>query len=141
MDTPNQNSRPTTFGSTGSSANPTATSAAKSTDQGGADYQSMRDDLNTLKDTVTKFITQATDDATRAARTASSTVATQVSGAASNAATSIAEKGSELAAAATEQAKTFASELETMGRKNPLGAMAVAMMAGVLIGLLGRGRS
>ena len=30
--------------------------------------------------------------------------------------------------------------LETIGRNNPLGAMAAAMMVGVLIGLIGRGR-
>ena len=42
---------------------------------------------------------------------------------------------------AKEQAKTFASELENMGRRNPLGAMAAALMVGVLIGLIGRGRS
>jgi hypothetical protein len=40
-----------------------------------------------------------------------------------------------------KQAKTFASELETLGRNNPLGAMAAAMMVGVLIGLIGRGRT
>jgi ElaB/YqjD/DUF883 family membrane-anchored ribosome-binding protein len=59
----------------------------------------------------------------------------------SGAAASLAEKGTDFAAAATEQAKTFASELENMGRRNPLGAIAAALMVGILIGLLGRGRS
>ena len=46
-----------------------------------------------------------------------------------------------MASAAKDQAKSFASELETMGRRNPLGAMAAAVMVGVLIGLISRGRS
>jgi ElaB/YqjD/DUF883 family membrane-anchored ribosome-binding protein len=50
------------------------------------------------------------------------------------------KKGSEIATTAFKQAKTFASELETLGRNNPIGAMAAAMMVGVLIGLIGRGR-
>jgi hypothetical protein len=37
--------------------------------------------------------------------------------------------------------KTFASEVETMARKNPLGAMAAAVCVGILIGLIGRGRN
>jgi ElaB/YqjD/DUF883 family membrane-anchored ribosome-binding protein len=109
---------------------------AKAAEQGGAEFQALRDELNSLKDIVTKFIAQAGDDTARAARSASANVAAQVSGAAAN----LAEKGSELASAASEQAKTFASELENMGRKNPLGAMAAALMVGVLIGLLGKGR-
>jgi hypothetical protein len=51
------------------------------------------------------------------------------------------ESGTQIATAATEQAKTFASELENMGRRNPLGAMAGAVLVGVLIGLMGRSRS
>ena len=61
-----------------------------------------------------------------------------------NATSSVAEKGSEIATTASKQAKTFASELEALGRNNPIGAMAAAMMVGgliVLIGLIGRGRT
>jgi ElaB/YqjD/DUF883 family membrane-anchored ribosome-binding protein len=39
---------------------------------------------------------------------------------------------------ASEQAKTVASELESMARRNPLGAIAGAVLIGVLIGLVGR---
>jgi hypothetical protein len=45
-----------------------------------------------------------------------------------------------MATSATEQAKTFASELETMARKQPLAALAGALVVGVLIGLIPRGR-
>jgi ElaB/YqjD/DUF883 family membrane-anchored ribosome-binding protein len=47
----------------------------------------------------------------------------------------------EMAEAATHQVKTFASELEAMTRRNPLGTVAGAVVVGVLIGLLARGRS
>ena len=40
-----------------------------------------------------------------------------------------------MASAASEQAKTFASELESVARRNPLGAIAGAVLFGVLIGL------
>ena len=51
----------------------------------------------------------------------------------------VANKASDIASAASEQAKTFASELERMGRANPLGTIAGALLVGVIIGLLGRG--
>jgi ElaB/YqjD/DUF883 family membrane-anchored ribosome-binding protein len=86
--------------------------------------------------TVAEFVSQAGTDAVKTARDVTSNVACQVGNAASN----VAEKGAEIATTASKQAKTFASELETLGRNNPLGAMAAAMMVGVLIGLIGRGR-
>jgi ElaB/YqjD/DUF883 family membrane-anchored ribosome-binding protein len=89
--------------------------------------------LNTLKDTVAEFVSQAGTDAVKTARDVTSNVASQVGNAASNVA-----ENSEIATTASKQAKTFASELETLGRNNPLGAMAAAMMVGVLIGLIGR---
>jgi ElaB/YqjD/DUF883 family membrane-anchored ribosome-binding protein len=46
----------------------------------------------------------------------------------------------EMAEAATQQVKTFASELEAMTRRNPIGTVAGAVVVGVLIGLLARGR-
>jgi ElaB/YqjD/DUF883 family membrane-anchored ribosome-binding protein len=51
----------------------------------------------------------------------------------------VASKASDVASAASEQAKTFASELERMGRANPLGTIAGALLVGVVIGLIGRG--
>jgi ElaB/YqjD/DUF883 family membrane-anchored ribosome-binding protein len=43
-----------------------------------------------------------------------------------------------MASTATEQAKTFASEVESMARRNPMGAIAGAVLVGIMIGLLGR---
>jgi ElaB/YqjD/DUF883 family membrane-anchored ribosome-binding protein len=46
----------------------------------------------------------------------------------------------EMAESASQQVTTFASELAAMTRRNPLGTLAGAAMAGVLIGFLARGR-
>jgi ElaB/YqjD/DUF883 family membrane-anchored ribosome-binding protein len=47
----------------------------------------------------------------------------------------------DMAETATQQVKTFASELENMAKRNPLGTIAGAVVVGVLIGLLTRGRT
>ena len=109
----------------------TANAAANAT---GSDLQSLQSDLNRLKDTVSKFMSQAADEATKSARQVSANVAGRVGDVASD----LAERGSAMASTATDQAKTFASELESMARRNPIGAMAGAVMVGILIGMLGR---
>jgi ElaB/YqjD/DUF883 family membrane-anchored ribosome-binding protein len=48
---------------------------------------------------------------------------------------------SDMAENATQQMKTFASELEAMTKRNPFGTVAGAVVVGVLIGLLARGRT
>jgi ElaB/YqjD/DUF883 family membrane-anchored ribosome-binding protein len=87
-----------------------------------SDLESLRRDLNNLQDTVSRFISRA------------GVVSSSVAG-------DLAESGANVASAARDQAKTFTSELEIMGRRNPLGAMAAAMMVGMLIGLVSRRRS
>jgi ElaB/YqjD/DUF883 family membrane-anchored ribosome-binding protein len=52
----------------------------------------------------------------------------------------LADKSSELATSAKAQVKTFASELEAMARRNPLGTIAGALLVGVVIGMMSRGR-
>jgi hypothetical protein len=56
----------------------------------------------------------------------------------SSVASDMADKGANLACSTTRQAKTFATELENMARRNPLGAIAGAVIVGVLIGMMGR---
>jgi ElaB/YqjD/DUF883 family membrane-anchored ribosome-binding protein len=48
------------------------------------------------------------------------------------------DRGANLASSTTQQAKTFATELENMARRNPLGAIAGAVMIGVVIGMMVR---
>jgi ElaB/YqjD/DUF883 family membrane-anchored ribosome-binding protein len=111
-----------------------------------SDLQAIRNDLNSLKDTLAKFIVQAGSEAARSARDASSSVADQVAGKVKGAvgdtvedvAGGLADKGVEFASTAGEQAKSFAAELEAMARRNPLGALAGALAIGFLIGVWGR---
>jgi ElaB/YqjD/DUF883 family membrane-anchored ribosome-binding protein len=100
----------------------------------GSDLQSLRSDLNSLKDTVAKFVSQAGGEAAKSAREVASNLAGQVGSVASD----VAGKSAEMASAASDQAKTFASELESMARRNPIGAIAGALLVGVLIGMMGR---
>jgi ElaB/YqjD/DUF883 family membrane-anchored ribosome-binding protein len=108
--------------------------AADAMDQGAADLKALRNDLNNLTDTMMKFISQAGNEAAKSAREITSNVAGQVGGVAGD----MADKGANIASATTQQAKTFAAELEAMARRNPLGAIAGAVMIGVLIGMMGR---
>jgi ElaB/YqjD/DUF883 family membrane-anchored ribosome-binding protein len=100
----------------------------------GTDLQSLRTDLNGLKDTLTKFMSQAAGEAAKSAREVSSNVAGRVGGVAND----LADRGAEMASTASEQAKSFASELESMACRNPIGALAGAVVIGVMIGVLGR---
>jgi ElaB/YqjD/DUF883 family membrane-anchored ribosome-binding protein len=97
----------------------------------------LRQDMASLKSTISRFASQAGDDAAKTVRGASQTLAAQVGSAASGAA----DMSSDLAASAKEHAKTFASELEGMAKRNPLGTLAGALVVGVVIGLISRGRS
>ena len=97
----------------------------------------LRQDITSLKNTISRFASQAGDEAAKSVRGASETLASQVGSAASG----VADMGSDLASSAKEHAKTFASELEGMARRNPLGTIAGALIVGVVIGLMSRGRS
>jgi hypothetical protein len=44
----------------------------------------------------------------------------------------------DMAKSASQEVTTFALELEAMTKRNPLGALAGAFLAGILVGLLGR---
>ena len=118
------------------------TSARTETQQGPADglgevMGQFSRDVASLKDTFTRFASQLGDAGTKTVRNVSQTVASQVGSATS----SMADTGSDLASSAKEHAKTFASELESMARRNPLGTIAGALLVGVVIGMMSRGRS
>jgi ElaB/YqjD/DUF883 family membrane-anchored ribosome-binding protein len=111
-----------------------------------SDLQAIRNDLNSLKDTLARFMVQAGSEAARSARDVSSSVAGQVAGKVKDAvggtvedvAGGLADKGVEFASTAGGQAKSLAAELEAMARRNPLGALAGALAIGFLIGVWGR---
>jgi ElaB/YqjD/DUF883 family membrane-anchored ribosome-binding protein len=110
------------------------TAANEAMNAAGSDLQSLRSDLNSLKDTVANFVSQAGGEAAKSAREVTSNVAGQVSDVAND----LADKGAKMASAASDHAKSFGTELENMARRNPIGALAGAVVIGVLIGLMGR---
>jgi ElaB/YqjD/DUF883 family membrane-anchored ribosome-binding protein len=104
--------------------------AAEAMDSAAFDLKALREDFDSLRETIVKFISQASGHATTTARE----VAGQLGGAAQN----LAGQGTGAASAATAEAKSLALELEDWGRRNPLGAIAAAMTIGAVIGMLGR---
>jgi ElaB/YqjD/DUF883 family membrane-anchored ribosome-binding protein len=103
-----------------------------------SDLQAIRNDLNSLKDTLARFIAQASSEAARSARDVSSSVAGEVKDKVGDVADDLADKSVAFASTAGEQANTFTAELEAMARRNPLGALAGALAIGFLIGVWGR---
>jgi ElaB/YqjD/DUF883 family membrane-anchored ribosome-binding protein len=102
------------------------------------DTSALRADLNALREQVADFIAKASADAMKTAKRTTTDVANQVGSKAADVASQVQTRASDLASAASEQAKTFASEIERFGRANPLGAIAGALLVGVVIGLIGR---
>ena len=96
----------------------------------------LRRDVASLKDTFARLASQVGGEVPKTARGVRQTVASQVGSATSG----VTDAGSELASAAQEHAKTFASEFESMARRNPLGTIAGALLVGVIIGMMSRGR-
>jgi ElaB/YqjD/DUF883 family membrane-anchored ribosome-binding protein len=110
-----------------------AVSAAASDqrESAGADLKALQSDLSDLKETIAKLVSRAGDETTKSAR--------EIAGQVSTAASDLAEKGANIASVATDQAKTLVTELEHIARRNPLAALAGAVVVGVLlIGMMGR---
>jgi ElaB/YqjD/DUF883 family membrane-anchored ribosome-binding protein len=103
----------------------------------GEEITKLRQDVASLKETLGRLVSQAGSEAAKTVRGLTQTAASQVSGAASG----VVDAGSELASSAKEHAKTFASELEGMARRNPLGTIVGALLVGVVIGIISRGRN
>jgi hypothetical protein len=93
-------------------------------------------EIANLKDTFALLASQAGGEAAKTMRSMTETVASQVGDAASGAA----DTSSDLAASAKQHVKTFTSELEAMARRNPLGTIAGTLMAGIIVGMMSRGR-
>jgi ElaB/YqjD/DUF883 family membrane-anchored ribosome-binding protein len=104
--------------------------ASDAADVGSDTLKALQSDLNDLKETVAKLMSRAGHETAKSAR--------EIAGQVSTAASDIAERGANVASAATDQAKTLATELENIARRNPLGALAGAVVVGVLIGMMGR---
>jgi ElaB/YqjD/DUF883 family membrane-anchored ribosome-binding protein len=110
--------------------------AGASRDSLAEDVSSLRTDMAKMNEILSKFVSEAGGQAARTARNVGHTVVSQLGSTASG----IATTGSDMASSATEQSKTFTNELEGIARKNPLGALAGALVIGIVIGLIVRSR-
>ena len=102
------------------------------------DPTTLRADLEALKAQLADVVAKASAGAMKTAKETTSDIANQVQSKAADVASQVGSRASDLASAASEQAKTFASEIERFGRSNPLGAIAGALLVGVVIGMIGR---
>lgn len=114
-----------------------ADSASSATADLARDVEKMRADMASMKDTLAKFASEAGGHLGKSAKTMGDAIASQVSTTASD----MAHAGADMASAAKDQAKTFASELEGMARRQPLASLAGTLFVGIVIGMIGRGRS
>lgn len=120
-----------------STAQPYSTPGHTGSEASGQDgLEELRREFANLKDHVARFASQAGGEAAKSIRGVGESVAAQVGDAASG----VTDAGSDLMSSATEQAKSFAAELEGMARRNPLGTIAGAVLVGVVIGMMSRGR-
>jgi len=137
--------RPDSYSSKDASKPGNARSTAPSYSDAGAGISSatkssemsVSDEIASLKETVANLVSAAGSNAVSSIRGAGESVASQVGSAAS----ATIDAGANAANYAGAQAKSMASDLESFARRNPLGAMGGALALGVLIGMLGRGRS
>jgi ElaB/YqjD/DUF883 family membrane-anchored ribosome-binding protein len=93
------------------------------------ELRKMRDEMSTMQKIITGFASNAGSDAKRMAQNIGATVASQVG-----------DIAGDVASGARDQAKTFAAELEGMARRSPLSTIGGALLIGVVIGLVSRGR-
>jgi ElaB/YqjD/DUF883 family membrane-anchored ribosome-binding protein len=124
------NSQESVASSTNRGKEAVTTAASEAVDAGGAALKALQSDLSDLKETVDKLISRGSNETAKSAR--------EVAGHVTTAASDIAERSAHVASAVTDQAKTLVTELENLARRNPLGALASAVVVGILIGMVGR---
>jgi ElaB/YqjD/DUF883 family membrane-anchored ribosome-binding protein len=94
-------------------------------DAAASDLESLRRDLNGLKDTLSSFMAQAGGEAVKSARDVSEALKAQ---------------GAEFAVGAAERGKSLITEIEAAARRNPIGTLAVAFAFGLVLASWGRRR-
>jgi ElaB/YqjD/DUF883 family membrane-anchored ribosome-binding protein len=112
-------------------------SASDQTTRSSADIARLQEELASLRLTVASLIAEVKGGAAKTLRAAGGLVSQKV-GAVGQAA---AEKTSSVAETTAERAQGLISELEIWARRRPLSAIAGAMLAGIIIGMLGHRRA
>ncbi len=101
------------------------------------DIKSLREELQTLKNSMAAVSSHAASSTMGMASDAAAAVSSKVSDAASM----ISGKTADVASAASSGVQSLSGEIEVMTRRNPLAALAGAAVLGMLIGMMSRGRN
>lgn len=112
-------------------------SAGGKPDSMNEEINSLKTDLLSLKQSLANLTSKAASNTIGMATDATSKVSDSVTGAASL----IADKSTDMATAVSKGARSLSVEVEEMTRRNPLPALAGAVVVGMLIGMASRGRS
>ena len=115
-----------------------STSARSDADDGGfgETLSQLSRDVASLKETFALLASQVGGEAANTMRHVNEAFASRVGDATSG----LADTGSGLSTSAKQHAKTFASELESLARRNPLGTIAGTLVVGIIIGMMSRRR-
>ena len=89
------------------------------------ELRKVRDEMSAMQKIISGFASSAGNDAKRMAQ---------------NIGAQVGDIAGDMASGARDQAKTFAAELEGMARRSPLSTIGGALLIGVVIGLVSRGR-
>jgi ElaB/YqjD/DUF883 family membrane-anchored ribosome-binding protein len=101
------------------------------------DLSAIRDDLESLTRNLKALVSQTSGMLLSEAKQTSSQVGETIGVAASD----FAARSAELGTSASRQARSFAADIETVARNNPLGAIAAALCLGFVVGWSRRGRA
>ena len=99
------------------------TAANQAKDAAATDLESLRKDLNGLRETVTTFISEAGAEAGKSARDVSS---------------ALAEQGVNMASSAAERSRSLVGDLEQMARRNPVATLVGGVVLGMVLATLNR---
>jgi ElaB/YqjD/DUF883 family membrane-anchored ribosome-binding protein len=100
-------------------------SAENAKDDLSQELRKIRDEMSSMQKIISGFASSAGNDAKRMAQ---------------NIGAQVGDIAGDMASGARDQAKTFAAELEEMARRSPLSTIGGALLIGVVIGLVSRGR-
>jgi hypothetical protein len=101
------------------------------------DMTRLRGDVARIQKALAKFASELSGETASTVSNVGQAVANEVGSAASG----LADAGADMASSAKDQVKTFASKVEAMARRNPVGTLAGTLVVGLIIGVMSRGRS
>jgi ElaB/YqjD/DUF883 family membrane-anchored ribosome-binding protein len=100
------------------------------------DLTRLRADVARMQKALSNFVSELGGETASTVSNIGLAVASQVGSAANG----LADAGADMASSAKDQVKTFASKVEAIARRNPVGTLAGTLVAGLIIGMMSRGR-